>query len=195
MNRRLSFPVHIKINADWTKAINLFEKGLDILENRSELITKEYKFSDYGYHYEIAHNMSIAHVTNGSPDWYGTNGPLVLASMPWVKTMMEDMEELNPLFPSFNRLVGPGLEHVDQPTTLTALNYFIADGTAITTVSDGSDVETYPTKKDTGWLLDIQKPHRIDNTETRIWLNIRFGKPIDVCYNWFCKHPNLVYGD
>jgi hypothetical protein len=194
MNRRLTHPVDITIRADWPRVVSLFDEGLAILKTQPERITKQYKYSDYGYHYEINNVLFIGKITNGSPEWNSLNGPLVASIAPWLQTMMDDMQELNPISTVFNRMVGTGLEHVDQANTLTSLNYFITDGTAVTTVRDGDYTETYPTKKDQGWLLDIQKPHKIDNTETRIWFTIRFGETFDRCREWFKDHPGLVYG-
>ena len=197
MHRRLTAAVNLKINVDWAKTINLLETSLAIVKTKPELITSQYKYSDYGYHYEISNRLNVAKVTNGSPDLHAINGPLVANTMPWVNKLLNDMAPMKPMFFTFNRLILEGREHIDQAGMLCAINYFVNTTTANTFVKDGEYEESYPTIQDTCWLLDIQKLHRIDYSDTipRYWFNVRFGESFDFCRDWFQEHTNLAYSN
>ena len=149
MSRRLTYPVDLKINVDWAKTINLLETSLAVVKTKPELITNQYKYSDYGYHYEIGNRLNIAKVTNGSPDLHAINGPLVANTMPWVDKLLNDMAPMKPMVFTFNRLIYEGREHIDQAGMLCAINYFINTTTANTFVKDGDYEESYPTIQDT----------------------------------------------
>ena len=173
----------------------MLEHGINLVETRSPKITKEYKYSDYGYHYEIGSAGNISHVTNGSQFWYAITGPLVQSTMPWAQDLLDAVEKISPTFISINKLIGNGAKHRDQPGQNVGFNYFINTTNSTTYVKDVDGyTESYPSVAKTGWIADITKQHWIENTDERIWLNLRFGLTFSECKEWFANHPNLVFG-
>lgn len=190
----LTHKTPVRINHDWKNTVSVLEHGIALVESNSSKITKQYKYSDYGYHYELGSAGTISHVTNGSSYWYNMTGPLIEKSMPFLPLMLSDLSELEPTIVSLNKLVGNGAEHRDQPGQNTGFNYFINTTDSLTYVKDEDYMEVYPSIADTGWLLDIQKPHGIDNKESRVWFNLRFAKPFAECKAWFEDNLVIVYG-
>lgn len=192
---KLVYQPGITINHNWSKTIQVLNYGIDLVQTHSPKITKEYKYSEYGYLYEIGSSGTVSHITNGSEFWYNFTGPLVESTMPWLKDLLSTVEELEPAFVSINKMVGNGAEHRDQPGINVGLNYFINTTNSTTYVKDDDGyTESYPSVAKTGWIADISKLHRIENTDERIWFNLRFGKPFLECKEWFASHPNLVFG-
>lgn len=190
----LTYKTPIRIDHNWKNTVAVLEHGIELVTSNSPKITKQYKHSDYGYHYELGSAGTISHVTNGSSYWYNMTGPLIEKSMPFLPLMLDDLAELEPTIVSMNKLVGNGSEHKDQPGQNTGFNYFINTTDSLTYVKDEDYMETYPSIANQGWLLDIQKPHGIHNTESRVWFNLRFAKPFAECKEWFEEHMVLVYG-
>jgi len=190
----LTYKTPVRINHDWKNTVSVLEHGIALVESSSSKITKQYKYSDYGYHYELGSAGTISHVTNGSSYWYNMTGPLIEKSMPFLPLMLASLSELEPTIVSVNKLVGNGAEHKDRPGQNTGFNYFINTTDSLTYVKDNDYIEVYPSNANEGWLLDIQKPHGIDNKESRVWFNLRFAKPSAECKAWFEDNLVIVYG-
>lgn len=192
MNNSLTQQVNVKINQDWTNVIAGLNHAIELVQSGSNRITKSYKYSDYGHHYELGNAGTLAHVTNGSSYWYNFNGPLLIGMLPWVSKLMTDLQPICPTFITINKLVGNGAEHVDQPGQNTGFNYFINTTRSITYCKDENVEESYPSIQDTAWILNIQKKHRIENADTRIWFNLRFHENFANCQKFFCN-KNFIY--
>lgn len=190
---KLTYQTPIRIVNDWSKTIQVLEHSVELVTSNSPRITKRYQYSDYGYHYEIGNTGTVSHVTNGSSYWYAVAGPVIESTMRFLPMLREDLAELEPTFATVNILVGDGAEHKDQNNQLTGFNYFITTTNSTTHVRDSETEESYPSVRDTGWILDIQQRHRISNTDRRIWFNMRFGKPFDYCRDWFADQLVMVY--
>ena len=192
--QKLIYQPSITINHNWVKTFDVLKYGIELVRSNSPKITREYKYSDYGYHYEFGTAGNVSHVTNGSEYWYVMSGKLIESTMPWAKTLLETVKDLNPTFISINRMVGAGAKHKDQAGQLVGLNHFINTTNSRTYVYDGDYEESYPSIAGETWLIDIQKQHQIKNTKERTWFNLRFNAPFDECREWFIAHPNLVFG-
>lgn len=191
--RKLTEQVDIQFDQDWSKLISVLEHSINLVETKSSKITKEYKFTEYGYHYEIGNSGTVSHITNGSSYWYSLNGPLAEQMLPWLPMFLKDVAEIKPTFITINKLVGDGLEHVDHDSQQTGFNYFLKTTNSITYCRDEDVVESYPSVENTGWIMNIQQPHRIDNTDVRIWFNLRFGANFEQCRQFFSTR-SLRYG-
>lgn len=192
MSNFLTQQINLKINQDWSKVIAGLNYAINLVQTGSDRVTKSYKYSDYGHHYELGNAGTLAHVTNGSSYWYNFNGPLLLGMLPWANQLMQDLQPMNPTFITINKLIGNGSEHVDQPGQNTGLNYFINTTKSVTYCKDGELEESYPSVQDTAWILDIQKKHKIENLDTRIWFNLRFQADFKTCQEFF-KNKNFIY--
>jgi hypothetical protein len=189
----LTFQTPIRIVNDWSKTTKVATQCIDLVQTKSARITKEYKFSDYGYHYEIGNTGTVAHITNGSTHWYAVTGKLIESTMRFLPSMVSDLADLNPTFASINYMIGNGAEHQDHAAQKTGFNYFFNTSDSTTYVRNNELVESYRSIKDTSWILDIQQLHSISNTNERIWFNLRFGKPFAYCRDWFADHLTMVY--
>jgi hypothetical protein len=192
MNNLLTQQINLKFNQDWSKVISTLNHAIDMVQSNSNRITKSYKYSDYGHHYEFGSAGNISHVTNGSDYWFNLNGPLLLKLIPWSGKLMNDLSPINPTFITVNKLIGNGAEHVDQPGQNTGLNYFLTTTDSVTYCRDGDIEESYASVRDTAWILNIQKKHRIVNNDTRIWFNLRFESNFETCKEFF-KDKKFVY--
>ena len=187
----LTFQIPIRLINDWSKTVRVLEHSIGLVQ--AGKYTRDYKYSNYGHHYEIGSTGTVSHVTNGSNYWYAVAGPVVESTLPWLTQFKEDLQDLKPTFATINKLIGHGAEHRDQVDQLTGFNYFFETSDSITYVKSLEYEEQYPSIADTGWILDIQQPHRIANTGTRIWFNMRFGKPFAYCRDWFKDYRATVY--
>jgi hypothetical protein len=192
MDNLLTQQINLKFNQDWTRVISTLNHAIEMVRSNSDKITKSYKYSDYGHHYEFGSAGTIAHVTNGSSYWYNMNGPLITKLTPWLDSFMKDVAPIKPTFITLNKLIGDGAEHRDQPGQNTGLNYFLETTNSITYCKDLNVEESYSSIKDTAWILNIQKKHRIINPDTRIWFNLRFEADFETCKEFF-KDKNFVY--
>lgn len=190
---KLTQQLPVRIVNDWVKTTQVAMHCIDAVKTKSSFITKEYAYSEYGYHYEFGSAGTVSHITNGSAQWYAVTGSLIESTMRFLPQLVTDLADLTPTFASINFLVGNGAEHKDQVTQQTGFNYFFNTSNSTTYARNGAYEESYPSEANTGWLLDIQHPHRIDNTDQRIWFNLRFGKSFDYCQQWFSDAQILVY--
>jgi hypothetical protein len=189
----LTFQTPVRIVNNWDKTTQVAKHCIDLVKSQSASITREYKYSDYGYHYELGSTGTVSHITNGSAEWYSVTGKLIESTMRFLPLMLDDLADLDPTFASINYMVGNGAEHRDHESQQTGFNYFFADCDSTTYARNADICESYPSVKDTGWILDIQQLHSISNTNERIWFNLRFGKPFAYCRDWFADHLVLTY--
>lgn len=189
----LTFQTPVRIVNNWDKTMQVAKHCISLVTDKSPAITKEYKFSDYGYHYELGSTGTVSHITNGSDEWYAVTGKLIESTMRFLPMMIDDLAALEPTFASINYMVGNGAEHRDHDTQQTGFNYFFTDCNSTTYVRNDTAQESYQSVKNTGWILDIQELHSITNTNERIWFNLRFGKPFAYCRDWFADQLVMVY--
>ena len=178
------YQIPFTINQDWTVVKSLVNRSIDFVNDPTK-VTEVINNGPYLKTYMLGPNLSVSHVNNGSEYWYMLNGSIILNSLKWLPGMIERFKDLDVVDIHLNKLINAGVPHIDTPESLTALNYFFNTSNAITYVKHDNIVESYPTVKNTGWLLDIQKLHWIENTEPRTWFSIRFGKSFDYCKDWF----------
>lgn len=181
--------VNLRIIHDWGKTKKVFDQ-LTLLESKVNL--EEYGASD---HYDL---KSLGTISKHRPsnNWYRLSGPAINNTMPWLRSALDLMKELEPDDGAISKLVGNGAEHTDLPQLKSAVNYIFdnSDKSAYTIVKGAECDITYPSKINTAWILNTQAPHQIVNNGTRWTLSIHFGADFDVVNDWFNCNNNLVFG-
>jgi hypothetical protein len=75
------------------------------------------------------------------------------------------------------------------------LNYILNDSTAMTYVDNNGVSQSYPTKSNTAWLLDVTNDHWLQANGGQLYmLQLCFYVSYNEALEWFKKHPNLSYG-
>jgi hypothetical protein len=150
---------------------------------------------DFGNHGSL---ISFDHIVSGNDTAGAISGLLVETELPWVGKLKNDLAELNLVSIAFQRNFGSlaphsdGQEHADT-IFHCALNYIIDDFDACTYVQDGNNILSYPSKKNTAWLLDTTKMHWVDGSAQRYVFQLRFHQKHSEVLDWFNCHPGLIY--
>lgn len=189
--------VPIIINHDWEPTIRLSRK---IMKYESIVDPVPYP-PDAGEegsaHYDLK-GIGALSKNYKSPLWYRIVGSQINRTMPWLSSLLTNLESLGPDDGAISFLTGPGAEHVDQPKDKSALNYIFynTDPDAFTYVRNNDYYGTYPSVVGQAWILDATVPHGISNTGERWNLSIHFSASYTELVNWFnTANPNtLTYG-
>ena len=181
--------IPLTINHDWTNTKTVMEKLLKLKDNAD---VSEYGYSD---HYDLK-TLGCISVHKLSTSWFRLAGPAINRTMPWLDSMLEMMQELQPDDGCISYLDGNGGEHVDLPKMKTALNYIFdnTDDLAYTRVNNNNIIEQYSSELNTAWLLNAQVPHSIVNQGKRWTLSIHFDCEYNTVLDWFNRHPDLIFG-
>jgi hypothetical protein len=194
--------IDFTITQDWSKLIQAYENikqkwqsgGLKNKKWIKEYNTEQFDFGAYG---------SLVSLDSISDTPYSAamlNGIIVVSLLPWAKQLQKDLEELDITAMTFFETQGPINPHKDGVIKDSdyeghcRLNYIITDCDAVTYVDNDGEIESYPSKAGTAWLLNTQKQHWVDNQGTRHLFQVAFNKPFDKVLAWFNSRPALHYG-
>lgn len=183
--------VPLIINHDWTLTIAKMKKLLSLKKHSSA--------EAYGAakHYQMS-SMGTLSEHSDSESWYRFSGNAVNQTMPWIKDLLERMQELQPDDGAISFLNGSAAGHIDLSTTPSALNYifYSTDPDAHTWLNNGVDVETHSSNVGTAWIIDTQKEHGVANNGVRYSLSIHFKADYQTVKAWFDKQTqsSLTFG-
>jgi hypothetical protein len=180
-------PVKLNIVQDWTEVLS---RAQDLIFRSKTHNTEILPYGNSTFYHIGPMGSVIQH--DISESWHNVVGPWTNRYLPWLKTMMSDMAELEPRY-AISVMVGNGGEHTDFDDVPTAFNYPIETTSAETYVNYQGQEYTYPSLANKPWILNTQYPHGVRNSEFRAVFNLHFGKEYSIVKQWFDSHPNLIY--
>jgi hypothetical protein len=191
--------INIKFVQDWSSLINKYQKFNQVWERNPSGVkfikgyaSRRYDFGDSGS--LISFDPILAENSKATT----ANGKIIESQLPWVNKLKEDLSELNLAGITFQSNFGSLKPHSDpqeDPNNIfhCKLNYIIDDFDACTYVKDGDTVMSYPSVKDTAWLLDTTKVHWVECTGQRYIFQVSFHQKYSEVLKWFNSHPDLIY--
>ena len=191
--------IDIKFINDWSLLIKKYQKFQQVLTAKSG--SGEYIEGYKACRYDFGTSGSLVSydsIVSGTDVASSANGKIVEAELPWIDKLKQNMSELNIQAVAFQSNFGSLNPHCDgQEESGTIfhckLNYIIDDYDACSYVKDGETVLSYPSIKDTAWLLDTTKLHWVNGTGQRYIFQICFHQKYSEVLEWFNDHPGLVY--
>jgi hypothetical protein len=200
--------IDILFDLDWDPVFKKFIYLKDLINKQPPTKSLTTTFGetryDFGDNGSFMFYNNISNIKNSSG---ALTGRIIENLLPWQEQLKNDFKEIN--------LTGIGLQwgiddllcHVDgvddpgQELSKAGgihhckLNYSLTDNDAITYAkNDDGSVETYPTVKNTAYLIDTTKPHWVKNSSTRFLFQLTFHEDFRKVNQWFSEHPGLSYG-
>jgi hypothetical protein len=193
--------IDIKFLQDWSPLITKYQKFDQMLSTKP--VGEKYIEGYLSPRFDFGNQGSLIlfnHIVSGNDTAGAICGCLVETELPWVGKLKNNLAELNLVSIAFQRSVGSLAPHVDgqeytDTTFHCALNYIIDDFDACTYVQDGDNILSYPSKKNTAWLLDTTKLHWVNGSGSapRYVFQLRFHQKHSEVLDWFNCHPGLIY--
>lgn len=192
----------VKFNIDWQPLIDIYEetralvtgpqaptpRWIDGWDEYMYEFREDGEYSNFVFLNEVAdHKSNVGLLTKGR----------VERLLPWCNKLREDMRELNIYGISIQGSIGNVAAHRDIDDSSSRhckMNYIITQCDVKTYADNDGVIESYPSTKDTGWLLDTTKLHWVEGQGQRYVFQIFFHSPYERVLEWFKLHPNLVYG-
>jgi hypothetical protein len=195
--------IDLFIDHDWTDLISAYnavrEKWISgTLRDKKwvdEYQTYQFDFGAFGS------LISLDSISDQQNSASMLNGKIVESFLPWIKQMKHDFMEIDLIAVTFFETKGPIKRHADGVVKNEnfkghcRLNYIITDCEAITYVDNNGKIESYPSHSGTAWLLDTQKPHWVENSDTRHLFQLSFNRPYHEVLAWFRSNPKFYYGN
>jgi hypothetical protein len=187
--------IDILINQDWSAAIQKFEYLKNLIIDHPEIQGK--RVGDYMVLYNFAAAGAIGFFSNLTTKKYSAaswSGKMVENILPWTSQLRKDLQGLNlaaiGLQSNFENLSA----HNDSEEKHCKINYMLDDYSDITYVKNRGHLESYPSKKNTAWLIDTTKTHWVsNNTSTRYVFQLTFHQDFSEVKNWFDNRGSLIY--
>lgn len=171
--------INLKItNYDWSKLINKLEQTRKFCMQHPE--KKIYHSGTHDYRYNFNKIGSFSPFNNSTKIPFNAGcmaGLIVETEIPWINKLKEDIGIVNSVSFQFNiESIARHVDGQDDPaiTQHCKLNYMISDQDYVTYVDTGDKILSYPTKKDTAWLIDTSLPHWVHGQGTRYTFQLGF---------------------
>ena len=191
--------IDIKFIQNWSPLIKQYQKFDQVLSKRPSSGKLIKGYSEIRFDFGSAGSLTpYDNIVSGNDIASAITGTVVENQLPWVNKLREDMSELKLSAIGFQSNIGSLTPHIDgQEQTETVfhckLNYIIDDFDACTYVQDGDNKLSYPSKKDTAWLIDTTKLHWVNGTGRRYIFQLAFHQKHSEVLDWFNSRPGLVY--
>jgi hypothetical protein len=191
--------IDIKFIHNWSPLIKKYKKFHQVL--KSEPGSKKY-IEGYNnsvrYDFGSAGSLTAYNIVTGTDVASAAAGQIIESELPWIDKLKQDMSELQisaiTVQCNFGSL-SPHRDGKEESSTIyhCKLNHIIDNYNACSYVKDGDTVLSYPSEKDTAWLLDTTKVHWVNGTGERYVFQICFHQKYSEVAEWFNDHPGLVY--
>lgn len=198
----LASKISITFKHDWSNLIKKYDYLKTLLNNSPKAKSKwvdaykaeRFDFGESGSYVSFDTNTLIPGTASS------LNGKIVENMIPWIDQLKNDLSELKLANIGFQGNYGSIERHNDNKDESgmeghCKLNYIIDNSNTISYAERDGIVESYPSEKDTGWLLDTTTVHWVEGEGQRYLFQLTFDQPFSEVLEWFEKHPNLVYGE
>ena len=193
-------PVDLTISQDWSKLITLFDSLRTRWQN-DQLENGVYVEESGDYHYRFGNTgcfTTLNCVTKNAMNSALLSGAIVDSQLPWIRKLQQDFAPLTIANVDISGMTGSFDPHVDRRPNYNGpqcrINYMLNETSAVTYAQGLDGVESYPGHVYTAWLLDTEKTHWVDNSESRYIFQINFEESYNTVSQWLDQHPGLVYG-
>jgi len=191
--------INLKItNYDWAQLINKLHQIKTFCDAHPErgvfyksVDTSRYDFGNLGSFMPFNGITDIPNVAGC------ISGTMVESIIPWVDQLKKDLQGLIVSGITFQYNTAGLNRHIDgqvdsETKKHCKLNYMIRDENYSTFIDAGTEVLSYPTKKDTAWLIDTTLPHWVEGRGTRYIFQVSFHDSFDTVYQHL-ENLNLIY--
>lgn len=191
--------IDIKFIQDWSPLIKTYNKLNRVTEGKPKSAKYIKNFKSYRFDFGSSGALvTFDSIVSGTDYASNVSGPMVENKLPWTNRLRQDMSDLNIAGITFQSNFGSLLPHIDgQEKDSTnfhcKLNYIVDDFDACTYADDGDTILSYPSARDTAWLLDTTKRHWVNGNGQRYIFQICFHQKYSEVLDWFNNHPNLIY--
>ena len=194
--------INLTLEQDWIPVIKKFEYLKNLLKDYSgDKGTwvngyNEFRY-DFGSHGSF---MFFDSITADKKTAGIMTDNFLTTFLPWFNQMKEDLSPLNVASVGFQGNTGNLIKHKDgqekiNTTKHCKLNYIIDDFTDVTyTQDDLNNIYTYPSTKNSAWLIDTTKEHWSDhNSGPRYIFQLAFHQDFNEVDAWFREKNALAY--